>query len=120
MNTHLDGIRKSAILLLSLPQEQREQILGRLPPDTADLVGLELSRLDEIPELQRQAVLRECCRELDSPSAPTPSVSAEQLYDSLRDEHPQCVSAVLSCIPADASAGCLATFPTSTQIEIIR
>ena len=118
MDQHLDGIRKSAILLLSLPDEQRRQILSRLPRDVSHLVHDEMSRLDEIPEVARLAVLRECCREFDAPGAPQPPIfSAEQLYESLRDEHPQCISAVLSCIAAEASAGCLAKFPVNTELH---
>ena len=80
MDQHLDGIRKSAILLLSLPDEQSRQILSRLPRDVSYLVNDEMCRLDEIPESARQAVLRECCRELGAPGAPPPQLSAVEAY----------------------------------------
>ena len=42
------GVRKSAILLLSLGQDQAAEILRRLPPEAVEEVSREIASLSEI------------------------------------------------------------------------
>jgi flagellar motor switch protein FliG len=60
-NHELTGVRKSAILLLSLGQEQAAAILKRLPPGEVEQVGREIAALSrgQIKPSDRQAVLGE-------------------------------------------------------------
>jgi flagellar motor switch protein FliG len=51
-------IRKAAVLLMSLPQEQAAQLLGKLTPKQVEAVSIEIARLGNVhPEEQEQAIL---------------------------------------------------------------
>ena len=55
----LSGVRKSAILLLSLSEEQASQILKRLPPEAVEEVSREIAGIREIPVETRQEIFGE-------------------------------------------------------------
>ncbi len=51
-------IRKAAVLLTSLPEEQAAQLIGKLEPKQVEAVSIEIARLGSIaPEEQEQAIL---------------------------------------------------------------
>src|SRR5450432_4856919 len=54
-----NGIRKSAILLLSLDQDQAAEILKRLPPEAVEEVSREIASLGEISLQTRKEVFGE-------------------------------------------------------------
>src|SRR5215831_18111546 len=53
------GVRKAAILMLSLEQDQAAEILKRLPPDAVEEVSREIASLGEIPVASRKEVFGE-------------------------------------------------------------
>src|ERR1700743_2984681 len=53
------GIRKAAILLLSLPQDEAAQILKRLPPTQVEEVSREIASVGDIPVQGRRDVCSE-------------------------------------------------------------
>jgi len=55
----LSGVRKSAVLLLSLPQEQAAEILKRLPSEAVEEVGREIASLGEVSVTIRQEIFGE-------------------------------------------------------------
>src|SRR5215212_11832319 len=55
----ITGVRKSAILLLSLGQDQAAEILKRLPPEAVEEVSREIASLSEIPVDVRKDVFSE-------------------------------------------------------------
>src|SRR5580658_7123064 len=55
----LSGVRKSAILLLSLSEEQASEILKRLPPEAVEEVSREIAGIREIPNETRQEIFGE-------------------------------------------------------------
>jgi len=55
----ITGVRKSAILLLSLGQDQAAEILKRLPPEAVEEVSREIASLSEIPVDARKEVFTE-------------------------------------------------------------
>lgn len=59
MPNDLNGIRKSAILLLSLPQEQAAEILKRLPADSVEEVSREIASIKDVSPALRQEVFGE-------------------------------------------------------------
>src|ERR1700761_754563 len=59
MPSDINGIRKSAILLLSLPQDEAAQILKRLPPEAVEEVSREIASIGEIPNNARAEVFGE-------------------------------------------------------------
>jgi flagellar motor switch protein FliG len=59
MANELSGVKKSAILLLSLESDQAAEILRRLPPDAVEEVSREIASLGEIPMSTRKEVFGE-------------------------------------------------------------
>src|SRR5271170_2124800 len=59
MPSDINGIKKSAILLLSLPQDEAAQILKRLPPEAMEEVSREIASLGEIQIATRKDVFGE-------------------------------------------------------------
>jgi len=55
----LNGVRKSAILLLSLDQDQAAEILKRLPAEAVEEVSREIASMGEISGMQRREVFGE-------------------------------------------------------------
>src|SRR5438270_1183905 len=55
----LSGVKKSAILLLTLPQEEASEILKRLPPEAIEEVSREIASLGEISAGTRKDVFGE-------------------------------------------------------------
>jgi flagellar motor switch protein FliG len=138
----LAGVRKSAILMLSLDEHHAEEILRRVPADAADLVRREMDALRDISDDARSKVLNEYRRELanfessnaqnsnsqpaaftiEIPSQPPPTALADMsvadLGEILQDEHPQFICAVLSMMPADKSGQCISSLAVQKQIDV--
>src|SRR4051794_2349924 len=57
--SELNGVRKSAILLLTLDQDQAAEILKRLPPEAIEEVSREIASLGEISIATRKDVFGE-------------------------------------------------------------
>src|ERR1700754_1541328 len=55
----LSGVKKSAILLLTLPQDEAAEILKRLPPEAVEEVTREIASLGEISLATRKNVFAE-------------------------------------------------------------
>lgn len=53
------GIRKAAIFLLSLDQDQAAEILKRLPPEAVEEVSREIAGLNEVPVATRKEIFGE-------------------------------------------------------------
>ncbi len=54
----LTGVRKSAVLLLSLSQDEAAEILKRLPPEAVEEVSREIASIGEVAVASRVAGLR--------------------------------------------------------------
>jgi flagellar motor switch protein FliG len=59
MPSDLNGVRKSAILLLSLEQDQAAEILKRLPPEAVEEVSREIASIGEISLTTRKDIFNE-------------------------------------------------------------
>ena len=59
MSSETSGVRKSAVLLLSLEQDLAAEILKRLPPEAVEEVSREIASLGEINLPTRGNVLGE-------------------------------------------------------------
>jgi flagellar motor switch protein FliG len=55
----ITGVRKSAVLLLSLDQDQAAEVLKRLPPEAVEEVSREIASLGEIALSTRREVFGE-------------------------------------------------------------
>ncbi len=130
MRQSMSGPRKSAILLLSLPEEQAQAILARLDAEIAERIQSEFATLGEIDPQERMMVLEEySAARTDLPpqeSDDISAVSADPLHDwnalalaeRLHDEHPQTIAALLSMTSSARSGECIGAFPVQKQIDV--
>ena len=137
----LSGLRKSAIVLLSLGEQHAAEILCRLPDDAAEQVRTEMERVGELRRVSlhtRQQVLGQFCAAADPsdrPDAPpavvapavgaTPFASfqhagADNLLDTVRHEHPQTIALVLAHLAPDKANDVLAGLDHHKQVEVIK
>jgi flagellar motor switch protein FliG len=125
----LSGLEKSAILLLSLPDEQAQAILARLDADVADEIQSEIETLGEIDPRERSDVLAEYTAAMSDASGSASDDSGDapdalhgwdalDLAERLHDEHPQTIAAVLSMTSTDKSGRCIGRFPVQRQIDV--
>jgi flagellar motor switch protein FliG len=59
MASDLTGVRKAAVLLVSLDQDKAAEILKRLPPDAIEEVGREIASLSEVTNTHRKEIFNE-------------------------------------------------------------
>ncbi len=59
MSIDVSGVRKAAILLVSLEQDKAAEVLRRLPPEAVEEVSREIASLGEIPNAARRDVFSE-------------------------------------------------------------
>ncbi|MEX2288132.1 MAG: flagellar motor switch protein FliG [Planctomycetaceae bacterium] len=57
----MDNIRKAAILLLNLDKPLAAEVLSQMPRDLVESVTLEIAKLDDVTQEQRESVLNEFC-----------------------------------------------------------
>src|SRR5215216_6402192 len=55
----LPGVKKAAVLLVSLDQDRAAEILKRLPPEAVEEVSREIASLGEIPTNARRDIFNE-------------------------------------------------------------
>lgn len=124
------NLRKAAVLLLSLPYEQRSQLLGRLEPQQSEAVAVEMNGLGEVGSAEREAVLREfaeagpvkLCRRQPEKTLPFQflhDLETEAMLDLIADEQPQTVALILSCVPPQQAAAALAALTIEDQTALI-
>jgi flagellar motor switch protein FliG len=150
MREELTGLRKAAIVMLSLGQRRAAAVLRRLPPDEARMVRQEMRRVGALRRVAlrtRQLVLGQFCAAASpNPPLPEPPQSVEDaerqatsephptdgpfssfqnatpqdLLNMVRDEHPQTIALVLAHLPADRASSVLAGFDRHKRLEIVK
>ena len=53
------GLRKAAVILMSLPQDEAATVLGKLKPKQIEAVSIEIARLEQVPGVEQEAVIYE-------------------------------------------------------------
>jgi flagellar motor switch protein FliG len=138
MAEDLSGLRKSAIVLLSLGEQHATEVLRLLGDDAAArAVRREMARVGGLRVVSlhtRQRVLGQFCahaisRTLPPPEQPPPqsqpfaslqNAGAQSLIDSIRDEHPQTIALVLAHLPHEKAGEVLAGLEHHKKVEVIK
>ena len=134
MSEHQSGLRKSAIVLLSLGEERAAELLRRLEDDVAGQLRAEMRRVGRIrgvPPEDRQQVLGEFCDAADSFAiddgqgserfADDPADDdTDELFDGICDEHPQTIALVLSNLAPNQAGEVLARIEPHRKVEVIK
>jgi flagellar motor switch protein FliG len=126
----ISNLRKAAVLLLSLPYEQRSPLLGRLEPQQSEAVVAEMNRLGEVGSGERAAVMREFAEanpvkprlrpaEKTVPFQFLHDLESDALLGLIADEQPQTVALILSCVPPQQAATVLAALTPEDQTSLI-
>ena len=134
------NLRKAAVLVMSLPQPQAAELLGRLTPQQAAAVSGEMAGLRQFAGGEQAAVVREflqrsrhtsCAvrpslahgtRSVPATSSPFQflhGLDAEDLLALLADEQPQTTALVLSCLPAPRAAELIDLLQPERQAAVV-
>ena len=135
MSSNTD-VRKAAVLLMSLPQQQASEILGKLQDGQVEAVTIEIARIGRVASDEQQAVI---CEFSDAnpnhpqvaPGAAGRSIRAmpfsflkhvdsRDLLTFIIDEHPQTIALVLSHLHPSCGAGIIAGLPGDRQTDVVR
>ena len=142
MREELTGLRKCAIVLLSLGRQQAAAVLRRLPEQAAREVREEIRRVGALRGVSlrtRQLVLGQFCAAA-SPNPPLPEPIApalqeavmsgpfaslheagtEDLLKTIRDEHPQTIALVLAHLPPDRASEVLAGLDHHKRVDVVK
>ena len=149
MPEELTGLRKSAIVLLSLGRQHAGAVLRRLPADAAREVKDEMRRIGALRGVSlraRQLVLGQFCAAA-SPNPPLPepippalqeavaspaaaaaagpfaslqAAGTENLLNTIRDEHPQTIALVLAHLSPDRASEVLSGLDHHKRVEVIK
>jgi flagellar motor switch protein FliG len=125
-----ENLRKAAVLLLSLPKEQAQRLLGKLEPQQAATVVSEMDGLGEVVAVEQEAVAREFAEAGTArpgnrrPKQAAPFRFLHNLQDDallrlIADEHPQTIALILSCLPPHQAAEVLAGLTPAQQFSIV-
>ncbi len=136
MAEDLSGLRKSAIVLLSLGEQHAAALLRQLEGGAARAVRREMARVGSLRAVSlhtRQKVLGQFCTfaAAASPALPAPTppplpfesfqnAGAQSLIDSIRDEHPQTIALVLAHLPHEKAGEVLAGLDHHKKVEVIK
>jgi flagellar motor switch protein FliG len=145
MREELTGVRKSAIVLLSLGQRHATAVLRRMPEDAAREVRAEMRHVGALRGVSlrtRQLVLGQFCAAA-SPNPPLPEpipdalhaavmpppsgpfaslqeAGTENLLQTIRDEHPQTIALVLAHLPPDRAGEVLSGLDHHKRVEVVK
>jgi flagellar motor switch protein FliG len=146
MPEELTGLRKSAIVLLSLRQRHAAAVLRLMPDDAAREVRAEMRRIGALRGLSlrtRQLVLGQFCAAA-SPNPPLPEPIPPALHEAvmpapatgpfaslheagtanllhtIQDEHPQTIALVLAHLPPDRASEVLSGLDHLKRREVVK
>ncbi|NLF06607.1 MAG: hypothetical protein GX594_01320 [Pirellulaceae bacterium] len=124
------ALRKAAVVLMSLPKDRADDLLGRISPDEAAAVSREMARLGELNPEEQAAAFDEFLTAAERAKPPLPT--EQHPFDFLRDvkpkilaevlvgEQPQTIALVVSCLPLKQGAETLDALPPDCQTSVAR
>lgn len=133
----IPGVRKAAVLLLSLSETEATAVLRRLPAEEVEQLSREIAMLGEVPVRLRERVLQEFCdlaqpigkpgNELecqagvtDGPFGCLERFGTGELIALMEDETPQSIALILAHLPPARAGEVLAGLVGQQQIEVVR
>ena len=127
-------LRKAAVFLASLPNEQAAALLAKLSPEQAAAVSAEMAAIGPVDRrgarggdagfrrvraLSQRLPDRRRCAANASPFEFLHGIEANDLLALIGDEHPQTIALVLSQLPAEQAAGAIAALSPDRQASVI-
>jgi flagellar motor switch protein FliG len=123
-------LRKAAVFLASLPNQQAAELLATLSPEQAAAVSAEMGAIEAIDRDEQEAVVREVAAfdapevNVVEPPKPDPfeflhNISADDLLALIGDEHPQTIALILSQLPTEQAAGVIAALSAERQTSVV-
>jgi flagellar motor switch protein FliG len=124
-------LRKAAVVLRSLPAEQRARLLAKLDASQAAAVTAEMNGLDPLRDGEQEAVVQEFSEAnlqrpgKEKPTTATPfaflhDFQTDDLLDLIADEQPQTIAMMLFWLPSRLAGDVLAALPHDRQLGVIR
>jgi flagellar motor switch protein FliG len=136
----ITALRKAAVFLGSLPEQEAAGLLATLAPEQAAAVSAEMAAMGPIDQKEQETVVGELAGPLpsdanshvahtseakDAPVAEVPpfaflhGITVDKLFEAVGDERPQTVALVLSYLPAAQAAGLVAALPPRQQAAVV-
>ena len=123
-------LRKAAVFLASLPNQQAAALLATLSPEQAAVVSAEMGGIGPVDREEQEAVMRDFAASgssqpqddvlaTASPFEFLHGIEANDLLALIGDEHPQTIALVLSQLPAEQAAGAIAALSPDRQASVI-
>ena len=130
MATPRKGLRKAALLLLSLPKQRAAVLLDRLDAGQAAAVSAEMAESREVGDGEQQAAVFDFAEASAArsgqrrPSTATPfeflyDLDAHALFELIADEQPQTIAWILSYLPPRHAGAVLAELTPAQQFSAI-
>jgi flagellar motor switch protein FliG len=124
------ALRKAAVFLGSLPDEQAAGLLAKLSPEQAAAVSAEAAAMGPVNREEQEAVIQEfaACGSSQADNGLPTGVSpftflqdteANDLLGAIGNEHPQTIALILSQLPAEQAAGVIALLSPDQQASVI-
>lgn len=133
----IPGVRKAAVLLLSLSETEAAAVLRRLPVDEVEQLSREIARIGDVPAPLRDRVLQEfyelaqpigdAGNELEceggaraGPFGYLGRFGTGELVALMQDETPQSIALILAHLPPARAGEVLASLLGQQQIDVVR
>jgi flagellar motor switch protein FliG len=124
------SLRKAAVFLASLPDQQAVGLLAKLSPDGAAALSAEMTALGTVDNEEQEAAIRDFVVSASPPPSEPPAeqlspfaflngVKANDLLAAIGSEQPQTIALVLSQLPAEQAADMIALLSPEQQASIV-
>jgi len=128
---NIASLRKAAVMLTSLPQEEAVTMLSKLDPRQAQAVSAEIAALGTASGEEQAAVINEFAAAsfgtashgpmaVEKPFDFLQKVDSQKLLAFIIEEHPQTIALIVSHLPPAQGAGILAGLPSEQQLVVVR
>jgi flagellar motor switch protein FliG len=122
-----EGIEKSAILLLSLGQDEAAEVLRNLGPKEVQKLGHAMAALKQVPRERVESVIDEFSQHASkgAPVADTAGIEglkwmdAASVADLIRNEHPQIIATILVHLEFDHAGDILKHFTDRLRNDVL-
>jgi flagellar motor switch protein FliG len=121
-----NSLRKAVLLLLSLPERQATELIGRLEPQQAAAVTAAMKEIGPYEGAEQEVAVRECAARIAEHRPPQTvplqflhHLDADAVFDLIADEHPQTIALVLCHLQPQQAAAVLAELPPEGQLSVV-
>ncbi|HUY32482.1 MAG TPA: hypothetical protein VMV69_06845 [Pirellulales bacterium] len=120
------GIRKAAVLVMSLPKEAAGRLMAKLTPQQVQFVSAEIARTGPLGGGEQEAAFDDfatACQSLVSVARPfgfLEEISGRNLLAFIIDEHPQTIALILAHSQPAQAADVISGLSSDRRLDVLR